>query len=97
MARLAEKGGNPELEKEDKEMKIIVEGKPKTVTEEHLDFEQIVKLAFEPEDPPTGEFIEFTVIFRRGHPRKPDGNLKEGERVKIKEGMVINVTATDKS
>jgi len=52
-------------------------------------------LAFE--NPPTGEFICFTITYRKGHGNKPDGNLAEGELVKVKDGMIFNVTATDKS
>jgi Multiubiquitin len=39
----------------------------------------------------------FTVTYRRGEGNKPEGTLVEGETVKVKEGMIFNVTATDKS
>ncbi|WP_408626473.1 multiubiquitin domain-containing protein [Amycolatopsis thermoflava] len=39
----------------------------------------------------------FTVTFRRGSGHKPEGTLRPGETVKVKEGMIFNVTATDKS
>jgi hypothetical protein len=60
-----------------------------------LAFDEIVELAFD--DPPQGEFICFTITYRHGHGDKPEGTLLEGESVKVKNGMVFNVTATDKS
>ena len=46
---------------------------------------------------PTGDFIVFTITYRKGHGHKPEGTLLEGQTVKVKEGMIFNVTATDKS
>jgi hypothetical protein len=79
----------------DHEYTIIVNGREKTVDDRDLTFDELVDLAFE--DPPTGEFICFTITFRRGQGNKPEGTLLEGETVKIKDGMIFNVTATDKS
>ena len=74
---------------------IIVNGREKKVTEKELSFSEIVHLAFD--NPPTGEFICFTITYRNGDDCKPEGTLVEGETIKIKEGMIFNVTATDKS
>jgi multiubiquitin len=79
----------------DKEYTIIVNGREKVVTSKRLSFEEVIALAFDP--PPTGPYIVFTVTYRRGHGNKPEGTLVEGETVKIKDGMIFNVTATDKS
>lgn len=79
----------------DKTFTIIVNGREKTVTERELTADDLVKLAFE--NPPTGEFICFTITYRRGQGNKPEGTLEEGETVKLKKGMIFNVTATDKS
>lgn len=79
----------------DKQITIIVNGREKTVTERELTMDDLVKLAFE--NPPTGEFICFTITYRRGQGNKPEGTLEEGETVKVKKGMIFNVTATDKS
>jgi len=79
----------------DKEATIIVNGREKTVTEKELTFDQLVRLAFE--TPPAGENVVFTITYRRGHGNKPEGTLIEGESVRIKDGMIFNVTATDKS
>jgi hypothetical protein len=78
-----------------KEFTIIVNGRQKVVTSRELSFTEIIALAFDPI--PTGQYIVFTVTYRRGHGHKPEGTLIEGETVKIKDGMIFNVTATDKS
>jgi len=74
---------------------IVVNGKRRRVTSLQLTFEDLVQLAFDP--PPTGDFICFTITFRGGQCSNPEGSLLEGQSVKITEGMVFNVTATDKS
>lgn len=80
---------------QDRGTNIIVNGRPKVVTEKELSFMDIVKLAFDPV--PTGEFIVLTITYRKGHGHKPEGTLLEGQSIKVKEGMIFNVTATDKS
>ncbi len=79
----------------DKTISIIVNGREKTVSQRELGVDDLVRLAFEV--PPTGEFICFTITYRRGQGNKPEGTLEEGETVKVKKGMIFNVTATDKS
>lgn len=82
--------------KQPKTITIIVNGREKTVEKnDQISSQELVSLAFE--NPPTGEFICFTITYRKGHGNKPDGNLAEGEFVKVKDGMIFNVTATDKS
>jgi hypothetical protein len=78
-----------------KEFSIIVNGRNRVVTKRELSFAEVVALAFDPV--PTGQNIVFTITYRRGEGHKPEGTLVEGETVKIKEGMIFNVTATDKS
>lgn len=77
------------------EYTIIVNGREKTVPKKELSFDEIVALAFD--NPPSGENVLFTVTYRRGEGNKPEGTMVEGETVKIKDGMIFNVTATDKS
>jgi len=74
---------------------IIVNGRQKEVAKKELSFTEIIALAFD--DLPTGQNIIFTVTYRRGKGNKPEGTLVEGEELKIKRGMILNVTATDKS
>ena len=78
-----------------KEIEIFVNGREKTVTTRKLTFAEVVALAFDPI--PSGPYVCITVTYRRGHGHKPEGSLVEGETVRIKKGMIFNVTATDKS
>jgi hypothetical protein len=73
---------------------IVVNGQKKPVVGDRLTFEQVVAL-----DPGLikGPNVVYTVTYKRGHGEKPEGTLSEGETVKLKEGMIFNVTATDKS
>ena len=79
----------------EKKLTFVVNGRKKIVTDRTLSFDQLVHLAFE--DPPTGEFICFTITYRRGHGNKPEGILNEGESLKVKDGIIVNVAVTDKS
>ena len=78
-----------------KSITIVVNGRAKSVQKEDFTFDEIVKLAFD--NPPYGENTLFTITYRKGHGNKPDGILGEGESVNVKEGMIFDVTATDKS
>src|ERR1035438_7717777 len=80
---------------ETKEFTIIVNGRKKVVAKKQLTFDEIVALAFDPV--PTGPNIMFTITYRHGPHGNPEGTLIEGGSVKIKNGMIFNVTATDKS
>ena len=74
---------------------IVVNGRRKMVEEEELTFDQVVDLAFD--NPPTGEFIFFTITYRNARGRKPEGTLVEGEVVKVRNETIFNVRVTDKS
>ena len=78
------------------ERTIIVNGQQKIVTTRELTFEQVVDLAYD-DNPPTGENWIFTITYRRGEGTKHEGSLVAGETVRVKEGMIFNVVATDKS
>ena len=79
----------------DKLVTIIVNGTQKSVAKDDLTYDEVVHLAFE--SPPYGENTLFTITYRRGQGNKPEGILAPGETVKVKEGMIFDVTATDKS
>ena len=74
---------------------IFVNGQKKVVTTKTVTFDQIVKLAYP--TPPAGSNILYTISYEDGPPANPQGSLKEGGTVKVKDGMIFNVTATDKS
>lgn len=76
-----------------KEITIIINGTSYEVEKEEISFDELVKLA----GLPTGSNVSYTITFRKGHGNKPEGTLVEGESVKLKEKMIFNVTATDRS
>ena len=78
----------------DKQVTIIVNGREIDVEKDDITFEEVVALAFE--NPPSGPNHIFTVTYRRAHGNK-SGSLIAGQSVKVKEGMVFDVTHTDKS
>lgn len=77
----------------DKTFEIIVNGRVKEVKDKILTFTQIVELAF---DTVNDTNIIYTVTYKRGHGNK-EGTLVKGDSVKIKDGMIFNVTPTNKS
>ena len=85
-----------EKEHDKKTVTIIVNGRPKEVPKDDITYEQVVDLAFD-NNPPTGENIVITVTYSKGEEGHKEGTLVPGDSVKAKDGMVFNVTATDKS
>jgi hypothetical protein len=77
------------------ELKIIINGRQKSVDKKKISFDEVVRLAFD--TPPDGENICFTITYHNGPRPNPEGTMVEGNIVKLKCGMVFNVTATDKS
>lgn len=82
-----------EIEK--KGFQIIVNGREYTVDKDEITFDEVVDLAF-PEGG-RGQLISYTVLFYEGGGREMEGGLNEGEKVKVKDGTVFNVTRTDRS
>lgn len=80
---------------ETKAVTVIINGTPKTVIERELSFEQVVELAFE--NPWSNPNTIYTVAYRRGDDKKPKGQLVKGQTVKVKDGMIFDVTPTDQS
>lgn len=76
-----------------KTYEVIVNGRPRHVTKHELSYEEVVKLAF-PDDQPDANIL-YTIAYANPHGK--DGTLTAGEEVKIKEGMVFNVTKTNRS
>jgi hypothetical protein len=74
---------------------IVVNGRKKETAVRALNFEEVVRLAFE--DAVFNDVTIYTITFKRGHGDRPEGTLVEGEAVKLKEGMIFNVARTDKS
>jgi hypothetical protein len=74
---------------------IVVNGQKKEFAGEEISYRQVVELAFE--NPWGNPNVIYTVTYTRGHDDKPQGTLVDGQSVKVKKGMVFNVTRTDKS
>lgn len=74
---------------------IFVNGRKKEVSTKTLSFDQVVALAFNPV--PVGPNVQFTVTYRKGPRKNHEGSMTEGETVRIKDGMIFDVTETNKS
>ncbi len=74
---------------------LIVNGQKKQWPQKKISYSQVVKLAFP--DLPVGPTSLFSVSFEEGPPSNPQGAMKEGDIVKVKDGMVFNVSATIQS
>lgn len=72
------------------EFNIIVNGRPRKVSDDVLSFEQVVALAFDPVPP--NAF--FTVTWSHGH---QGGSLLVGGTVPAQNGMKFDVTETGQS
>lgn len=85
------------MSNESKDVNIIVNGRQRTVAKNsELTVAQVVAMAFD--TVPTGENVEFTITYRKGgNEHRPEGSMSGNDTVKVKEGTVFNVTATDKS
>ena len=80
---------------DDKTFSITVNGRQRQVEHDELSFDDLVDLAFS--DPARGPQIVFTITFREAGGRIPEGELDEGQRLKVQDGTIINVTRTDQS
>lgn len=74
---------------------IIVNLKETKWDKSTISFEEVVTLAFNTCDPNPNK--GYTVNYMRGHEPKPEGTLVKNSVVRVKNKMVFNVTATDKS
>lgn len=83
-----------EASKAKKTVTIIVNAREHEVAKDVLSYEEVVAFY---ENPPAGPNWYFTVTYRRGHGDKPEGSLVPGESVRVKDGMIFVVTATDRS
>jgi hypothetical protein len=79
----------------DKTYTLIVNTREKTWIEKKISYEQIIVLAFG--NYSNDENTVYTVTYSRGEKPKHEGSLVKGLEVTVKEGMVFNVTQTNKS
>jgi hypothetical protein len=83
-----------EAQGHDKEFTIIVNAREKAFRGREISFEQVVELAFGSVSPNPN--VVYTVTYKRGEGDK-EGIMEKGDSVKVKDGMIFNVTQTDKS
>ena len=85
-------------EKEQKERKmitIIVNGIPHAWPKEDITYVELVSL--DVPDYLQHPEITYSVTYRNGHGQKPEGTLSSGGSVKVKDGMIFNVSRTGQS
>lgn len=79
---------------QNKEFTIIVNGREKTFSGKDISLRQVVELAFGTYE--ENENIVYTATYSKGADKK-EGTMTKGTTVKVKDGMIFNVTRTDKS
>lgn len=77
----------------DKTFSIIVNARRRQVETKELSFVELVEIAFSA--PVKGPQIASTITFREAGGRISKGELGERERLKVRDGTIINVTMTD--
>lgn len=83
------------ISKEKAITEIVVNGDPKNWTKNTISYEEVVQLAF-------GGSVDYetkvyTIVYKRGPKKNPQGSMVKGDIVKVKNRMIFNVTPTDKS
>jgi hypothetical protein len=76
-------------------IRIIMNGREKEWDEKTITFEQVVILAFGAYDNNPNKV--YTVTYDRGPHQNPAGSMVRGDQVVVKNKMIFNATATDKS
>jgi len=74
---------------------VIVNGRSKPWNDDLIAFDQVIILAFGKMDQSMTR--AYTVTYSRGAESKPDGIMIKGNEIRVKDKMIFNVTATDKS
>ena len=82
-------------DKEKKTVTIVVEGTEHEWPKDEIGFTEVVTL--EVPDFAQHPEITYSVRYKRGHGNKPEGTLVPGATVKVKEGMIFNVSETGQS
>lgn len=87
----------PEKPEHPQKITVLVNGEEKVLPPhtKQLSYEEIVKLAYG--TLPTNPNTIYTVAYSNGPVENPKGTLTRGRSVLVKEGMVFNVSKSDKS
>jgi hypothetical protein len=78
-----------------KTVTIVVDGTPHEWPKGEISFAEVVTLEFS--DYAQHPEITYSVTYKRGQGHKPEGVLAPGESVKVKDGMIFNVSKTGQS
>lgn len=76
---------------------VVVNGRQVLLDRPDVTFEDLVGLAFPGTDLANPGSRALTVTYRRGPPDRPEGSLVSREAVRVRQGEVFNVSATNKS
>ncbi len=74
---------------------IVVEGTEHQWSKDDISYAEVVTL--EVPNYPEHPEITYAVKYTRGHGNKPEGILAPGGSVKVKDGMIFNVSETGQS
>ncbi len=77
------------------EKTIIVNAREHIWSEHKISFEQVITLAYGSYD--NNPLITYTVSFKKGDEKKHEGKITKGDEVPVKDGMIFNVSLTDRS
>jgi hypothetical protein len=83
------------MAQETKTVTIVVDGTPHEWPKGEITYAEVVTL--EVPDYPRHLEITYSVKYKNGHGNKPEGILAPGSSVKVKEGMIFNVSETGQS
>ncbi|MEJ7862402.1 MAG: multiubiquitin domain-containing protein [Pyrinomonadaceae bacterium] len=83
------------MDKEEKTITIIVEGTEHEWLKGEITYAEVVTL--EVPDYSNQAGITYTVKYKKGDNNKPEGILAPGASVKVKKGMIFNVSETGQS
>ena len=86
---------NEKQKEHDKEVTIIVNTSEKTWNKKEVSYEEVIVLAFDSYS--NDENVVYTVTYSKGPDSHHEGSLVKGGSVKVKDGMIFNVTQTNKS
>lgn len=78
-----------------KSITIIVDGTPHEWEKDEITYAEVVTLEFP--DYTNHPEVQYSVKYTKGHGNKPEGILAPGDSVKVKEGMIFNVSETGQS
>jgi hypothetical protein len=79
----------------DKEFTIIVNAREKIWDKKEISYQEVVMLAYGTYS--SDDNIVYTVTFSKGPESHHQGSMVNGDSVKVKKGMIFNVTQTNKS